>query len=183
MNLPIILTLIRLVLVPTFACVYYLPFERAKLYAAIIFALAAVTDMLDGYLARQWKQTSSFGAFLDPVADKLLVIAALLIVVHEAKHIWMVFIAGIIISREFIVSALREWLAILGSKIKIKVKEIAKVKTFMQMLGLFLLILSPDTKYHLIYQVGWLVLVISSILTVWSFYCYCKVVKSDLTLG
>jgi CDP-diacylglycerol--glycerol-3-phosphate 3-phosphatidyltransferase/cardiolipin synthase len=151
-NVPTMLTWLRIVLIPVFVVVFYLPTDPQKfgaipahwvnVTATIIFAIAAVTDWLDGYLARRWHQTSSFGAFLDPVADKLMVAAALIVLV-EFERVGAV-IALIIIGREIAISALREWMAGAGQRSSVGVAMIGKVKTAVQMIAiLFLLYWDP----------------------------------------
>jgi CDP-diacylglycerol--glycerol-3-phosphate 3-phosphatidyltransferase/cardiolipin synthase len=151
-NIPTMLTWLRILLIPVFVIVFYLPTDPQKfgaipahwvnVTATIIFAIAAVTDWLDGYLARRWHQTSSFGAFLDPVADKLMVAAALIVLV-EFERVGAV-IALIIIGREIAISALREWMAGAGQRSSVGVAMIGKVKTAAQMIAiLFLLYWDP----------------------------------------
>jgi len=132
LTLPNMITLARLASIPVFVAVFYMPFRGAALTAAAIFLLAGLTDMLDGYLARKLKQTSRFGAFLDPVADKLMVSAALIMLVQAHATIWLAAPAIVIISREITVSALREWMAEVGQRSKVAVSNIGKVKTVLQ---------------------------------------------------
>jgi len=132
LTLPNMITLARLASIPVFVAVFYMPFRGAALTAAVIFLVAGLTDMLDGYLARKLKQTSRFGAFLDPVADKLMVSAALIMLVQAHATIWLAAPAIVIISREITVSALREWMAEVGQRSKVAVSNIGKVKTVLQ---------------------------------------------------
>ena len=136
-NLPNLLTLLRIILIPVFIVVFYVPFEWAHVAAAIIFALASFTDWLDGYLARKLKQMSPFGAFLDPVADKLLVATSLLLLVGGRDINYITLPAIIIVGREIVISALREWMAEIGSRASVTVSYIGKVKTTVQMVALF----------------------------------------------
>ena len=114
LNLPTILTLLRIILIPFFIVAFYLPTEWGRSAAALLFVLAAFTDWLDGYLARKWDQTSPFGAFLDPVADKLMVAAALVLLVSDRPELLVAIPAIVIIGREIAISALREWMAEMG---------------------------------------------------------------------
>jgi len=147
-NIPTMLTWLRILLIPVFVIVFYLPTDPQRfgaipahwvnVTATVIFAVAAITDWLDGYLARRWQQTSSFGAFLDPVADKLMVAAALIVLV-EFERVGAV-IALIIIGREIAISALREWMAGAGQRSSVGVAMIGKVKTAVQMIAILFLL-------------------------------------------
>ena len=146
LNLPNILTLGRIALIPVFAVVFFLPFGWANVGAALIFALAAVTDWLDGYLARRMGLTSAFGAFLDPVADKLMVAVALVALLTVNSTPLFALAAAVIIGREIAVSALREWMAELGKRAKVAVNAIGKFKTAAQMVAILLLIHSRVSR-------------------------------------
>ncbi len=146
LTLPNLLTLARLASVPVLVLVFFLPFKSSPLIAAVIFAVAGITDAFDGYLARKMKLTSRFGAFIDPVADKLMVAVALLLLVHGHKTIWMTIPALVIISREILVSALREWMAELGKRANVAVSNMGKVKTIVQMVAITLLLYFPVEK-------------------------------------
>ncbi|PKO45704.1 MAG: CDP-diacylglycerol--glycerol-3-phosphate 3-phosphatidyltransferase [Betaproteobacteria bacterium HGW-Betaproteobacteria-22] len=147
-NIPTMLTWLRIILIPVFVIIFYLPTNPQEfgaipahwvnVTATIIFAVAALTDWLDGYLARRWNQTSSFGAFLDPVADKLMVAAALIVLV-EFERVGAV-VALIIIGREIAISALREWMAGEGQRSSVGVAMIGKVKTAVQMIAILFLL-------------------------------------------
>lgn len=170
-NLPNALTLARLILIPVFIIIYYLPLAWAHAAAAIIFAIASLTDWLDGYLARKWHQMSTFGAFLDPVADKLLVTSSLLILVGEYNLHYITLPAIIIVGREIVISALREWMAELGRRASIAVNFVAKVKTAMQMTAIALLLAySSYTSWWGL--LGVLLLYVAAILTLWSMGIY-----------
>ncbi len=175
MNLPNILTLTRIILIPIFVTVYYLPFETATVWATVIFALAAITDWLDGYLARKWQQTSAFGAFLDPVADKLIVSVALILLVQTYNSIWVTVAAAIIISREIVIAALREWMAELGLRSKIAVSMVGKLKTTAQMLALILLLYQQPIAGINLYWFGMICLGLAALLTLWSMYLYLRI--------
>ena len=148
MNIPNALTLLRIILIPVFVIVFYLPFKWNHLLACLIFSLAAVTDILDGYLARRLKQTSSLGAFLDPVADKLMVAVVLVLLVQRDPRIIMALPAAVIIGREITISALREWMAELGARSKVAVSIYGKIKTITQMVAIFLVLIRFPFSYY-----------------------------------
>ncbi|MDI1352420.1 MAG: CDP-diacylglycerol--glycerol-3-phosphate 3-phosphatidyltransferase, partial [bacterium] len=139
-SLPNLLTLLRIVLIPVFVIVFYLPFKHANAIAAGIFAAACFTDWLDGYLARKLHLMSPFGAFLDPVADKLIVSTSLLLLVGAKDINYITIPAIVIVGREIVISALREWMAEIGRRASVRVGYIGKVKTGLQMLALILLL-------------------------------------------
>lgn len=176
-NIPNILTWMRIVMIPLFVGVFYLPEAQMPapmrdLYAMLIFVLAAVTDWFDGYLARKWNQTSAFGAFLDPVADKLMVAAALIVLV-EFDRVGAI-VALIIIGREIAISALREWMAGIGQGQGVAVAMIGKIKTAAQMIAIpFLLYYRPITGIDA-KVVGTLLIYVAAILTLLSMAYYLK---------
>lgn len=173
LTLPTLLTLSRIVAIPLIVLVFYLPLAtpHANWIAAGLFVLFAITDWLDGYLARKLGQTSAFGAFLDPVADKFLVCAALLLLVHLQRI--DVFVALIIIGREIAISALREWMAQIGATRSVAVHMIGKVKTTVQMVAIpFLLFDGSVLGLFHARPVGQVLLWIAAILTVWSMVYY-----------
>ena len=181
LTLPNILTLLRIALIPCFVLVYYLPFEHARLCAAALFGIAAVTDWLDGYLARRLNQISKLGAFLDPVADKLMV-AVVLVVLLEARHsLWLVAPAAVIIGREIAVSALREWMAEIGARRKVAVSVLGKIKTALQMIALPLMILAgSDDMPPIIDPIAMVMLYAATIMTLWSMVAYLRLAWPDL---
>lgn len=181
MNVPNFLTLLRIILVPFLVLVFYLPFEWSYLVSAGIFAVAAVTDWFDGYLARRWNQTTPFGAFFDPVADKIMVATALCLLVDEFRAFWMTVPAMIIIGREIVISALREWMAELGKRTSVAVNMIGKLKTTAQMMAISLLLLSPIPLSGVIGFVGLGLLYASAVLTLWSMYVYLRAAWPDLS--
>ena len=170
-TLPNFLTLLRIILIPFFIVSFYLPFTWAHWLTAAIFLLAAITDWLDGYLARQLKQSSAFGAFLDPVADKLMVAAALVLIVSQYPQFWTAIAGIVVISREILISALREWMAELGKRASVKVSFIGKIKTTFQMVALVVL-LSQPTGYTPFVIFGFVMLGIAVVLTLWSMVLY-----------
>ncbi len=179
MNIPNILTSLRLLLIPCLVVVYYLPFQWSLLAAAAIFALAAVTDWLDGYLARKLDQSTAFGAFLDPVADKLMVAVALILLVETYAEIYLTLPAAIIVGREIVISALREWMAEIGKRGSVAVSMLGKVKTTLQMTSIFFLLLAePGTG---IAYFGLAALYGAAILTIWSMWLYLSASWGALT--
>jgi CDP-diacylglycerol---glycerol-3-phosphate 3-phosphatidyltransferase len=171
-NLPTWLTLFRVMLLPVMVAVFYVPFRGHNLTAAVVFVLAGFTDWLDGYLARRMNQTSAFGAFLDPVADKLMVAVTLFLLVESHRGGWpgivMAVTASVIVGREISVSALREWMAQIGEHATVKVAFIGKLKTVAQMVALVVLLLQHDAETLRLYHIGEALLVIAGILTIWS---------------
>ena len=177
LNIPILLTWLRIILIPMLAALYYLPgswipVTDRDLVATLIFMVAGATDWLDGYLARRWNETSAFGAFLDPVADKLMVAAALILLVHLGRV--DAIIAIIIIGREITISALREWMAQIGAHKSVAVSMIGKIKTTAQMSAIPLLlfyepILGVDVK-----ALGTWLVYVAAVLTLWSMGYYMR---------
>lgn len=183
MNLPTILTLIRLAAVPILVIVFYLPFYWANYVAAFIFAVAGFTDWLDGYLARNLSLHTSFGAFLDPVADKIIVAVALVLIVGQHWTIGMTIPAAIIIGREIVISALREWMAELGKRTNVSVLLVSKFKTALQMVAITLLLLYRPNMNAVLLYIGVGLLYIAVILTLWSMFRYLQAAWPDLTLS
>ena len=181
MSVPNTLTAIRIVLVPVLVVVFYLPFAWAPLACAAIFAVAAITDWADGFLARRLSQVSTFGAFLDPVADKLMVAVALVLLVQRDPTPWIAIPAGIIISREIVVSALRELMAELGQRATVAVATIGKVKTAAQMMALVLMLYRHDLGPVPMYWTGTLLLYAATALTIWSMVVYLRVAWPVMT--
>lgn len=177
LNIPTILTLFRVVLIPFFVVAFYLPINNASFICALIFVIAAITDWFDGFLARQLKQTTRFGAFLDPVADKVLVATALVLVTEYYHAWWITLPAAVMISREIIISALREWMAEIGKRSSVAVSWIGKVKTSAQMFSLVALLWHP---YPWAEIVGMIALYVAAILTLWSMLQYLQASRKDL---
>ncbi|MEX0731321.1 MAG: CDP-diacylglycerol--glycerol-3-phosphate 3-phosphatidyltransferase [Aquisalimonadaceae bacterium] len=174
LNLPNILTLGRIALIPVFGLVFLLPLAWANTAAASIFALAALTDWLDGYLARRLGQTSPFGAFLDPVADKLMVAVALVALVAVNPSPLFAVPAAIIICREIAVSALREWMAELGKRARVAVSTIGKFKTAAQMISIIMLLYNDPVFGIPMGALGLLLLYVAALLTLWSMVMYLR---------
>ncbi len=171
-TLPTMLTLLRIVFIPVFIAVFYLPYPWINEALAGIFALTAMTDWLDGYLARRLGQTSPFGAFLDPVADKLMVAVVLVFLVVRDPSPWMAIPAAVIIGREIAVSALREWMAEVGKGSRVSVNMIGKLKTTSQMLALGLLLYHEPLAGLPVETLGYVLLYIAVLLTLWSMSVY-----------
>ena len=171
-NAPNILTFVRIALIPLFVVVYYLPYEWAWPLSALIFALAGITDWLDGYLARRLNQTSAFGAFLDPVADKLMVAVALVMLVGQHHSIILAVPAMIIIGREIAISALREWMAEVGRRSSVAVQFIGKIKTTVQIVALLLLLYHHPFLGLPTHETGVVLINIAAGLTLWSMVVY-----------
>ncbi|GHA90703.1 CDP-diacylglycerol--glycerol-3-phosphate 3-phosphatidyltransferase [Modicisalibacter luteus] len=179
MNIPNLLTLARIVFIPLLVLLFYLPYAWSLPLTAVLFGLAAVTDWLDGYLARRWDQSTPFGAFLDPVADKVMVAVALALLIERYESIWLTLPALVIIGREIVISALREWMAEMGKRGSVAVSWIGKVKTTLQMVALLLLLGSiPDS---LIANIGVYTLYAAAILTLWSMYQYLRAAWPELS--
>ena len=175
LNIPTILTWFRIAAIPLFALVFYLPpGELMKPLACVVFTIAGLTDWLDGYLARRLNMMSKFGAFLDPVADKLMVTTTLVIIVQADPRLLVALIAAIIIGREFTISALREWMAELGARSVVAVSGFGKLKTIMQMVGLGMMIWTYDFYGLPIYDIGLSLLLISAGLTLYSMFVYIR---------
>lgn len=187
-NWPNVLTLVRISVIPLLVIFFYLPVSWGHAAAMIIFVFASITDWLDGYLARYLKQTTKLGAFLDPVADKLMVSVALVLIVAEPTFQFVdvtsavvsipTFVitipAAIIVAREMIVSALREWMAEIGKRASVAVSSLGKVKTTVQMLALIVLLYCDNTTSAPIVITGYTLLYVAAVLTIWSMLIYLK---------
>jgi cardiolipin synthase len=177
-NIPILLTWLRVALIPLVVGVYYLPehwlpVSDRNMASTLVFIVAAITDWFDGYLARRWNQTSAFGAFLDPVADKLMVAGALLVLVQLDRV--NAVIAFIIVGREITISALREWMAEIGARKSVAVSSLGKIKTAVQMVAIPML-LFHDVLFGVLdlHIAGEILLWIAGVLTVWSMFYYLR---------
>ena len=174
LTIPTWLTLARIALIPVLVVVYYLDYRWTNVAATTIFVFASITDWLDGWIARRYQQYSAFGAFLDPVADKLMVAVALVITVQYHHTVWMALWASVIIGREIAVSALREWMAELGQRAKVAVATVGKIKTIVQMVAItFLLWREPILGFD-IYTIGQWLLFAAAFLTIWSAGIYMR---------
>ena len=181
-TIPNFLTLLRIVLIPVFVVAFYLPgYEWQHVVTTAIFCIAGISDWLDGYFARKLNQQSAFGSFLDPVADKLMVATALVLLVAASPGIYMAIPAAIIIGREITISALREWMASVGDKAKVKVSMIGKIKTTAQMLSIGMLLYHEPVGLFPTREVGYTLLYLAAILTLWSMVIYLQASWATLT--
>jgi CDP-diacylglycerol--glycerol-3-phosphate 3-phosphatidyltransferase len=183
-NLPIALTLFRIVLVPPIM-VFLISSSRVNvLIAAVIFIAASITDWLDGRMARRWNQVTRLGTLLDPVADKLLVAVALVMLLRDDPRSVMGVLVAVIIGREITISALREWLAELGQRARVAVGMLGKLKTVFQMTAIGLMLWQTPLGPIPIYQIGYMLLFLASALTIWSMISYLRaawpVMRDDL---
>ena len=181
-NIPNLLTFFRILLIPAFVIAFYVPSKFGNMVAAFIFIVASLTDWVDGYLARNLNQTTRFGAFLDPVADKLVISVALILLVAELGKAYIAVPAAVIIGREITISALREWMAEIGKRASVAVSYIAKIKTALQMLAVSLLLLyCPKCGDGHVLLISGLVLLYSAAgMTLWSMYMYIRIAWPDL---
>ena len=185
-----ILTVARIIMIPLVVVLFYMPQPWAKAATGWVFILAAVTDSLDGYLARKLGQISALGAFLDPVADKLMVAVALILLVSYDPplleliefnpHTLIALTATVIVGREITISALREWMAEVGARAKVAVSSIGKVKTIFQMTGLSMMLFREDVWFIPAFEMGFYCLVAAAALTLWSMIVYLRAAWPDL---
>lgn len=172
LNIPTILTLFRIAVIPVLIATFYLPVPGARTFSAIVFMIAAFSDWLDGYLARKLNQSSRFGEFLDPVADKLMVTTVLVMLLQENPTFLFMLSTVVIIGREITISALREWMAEIGQRTSVAVSMIGKIKTAVQMLAITLLLYKDPIFDISAHFVGLMTLYISVFLTLWSMIKY-----------
>lgn len=168
LTIPTALTLFRILLIPVLVLVFYWQHPWANILACAVFAIGAITDWLDGWIARRYDMFSAFGAFLDPVADKLAVTVALFLIVQAHPTAWMALIAAVIVGREITISALREWMAELGARAAVKVGALGKIKTIVQMVAICFLLFREDLLGLPIFVIGEWLLAIAAALTLWS---------------
>jgi CDP-diacylglycerol--glycerol-3-phosphate 3-phosphatidyltransferase len=174
LTIPTLLTLFRILLIPVLVVVFYLPYGWTNFAATAVFVIGALTDWLDGWIARRYGMYSAFGAFLDPVADKLAVAVALVLIVQHHHTMFMALIAAVIIGREITISALREWMAEIGQKARVKVAAVGKLKTIVQMVALSMLLFREDLFGLPIFLIGEGLLAVAAALTLWSGYAYVR---------
>lgn len=174
LNAPTLLTLLRILLIPVLVVLFFLPGDLARTLAACVFLLAAVTDWADGYLARKLHQWSAFGEFLDPVADKLMVAVVLILLVQDHPDVLFAIMASVIVGREITISALREWMAVLGESTRVRVAMIGKAKTVVQMVALFMLLYAHPIAGLPTYQLGYWLLATAAVLTLVSMVLYVR---------
>ncbi|ACV26367.1 CDP-diacylglycerol--glycerol-3-phosphate 3-phosphatidyltransferase [Kangiella koreensis] len=180
-NLPNVLTAFRILLVPLFVIFFYIDSSVARWITLGIFCFAAATDWLDGFLARRMNIESPFGAFLDPVADKLMVAITLILLVEREGSLLLAIPAMVIIGREITISALREWMAEVGNRAVVGVSVIGKLKTLSQMFAIFLFLLAPPSVFGLPKTFGFVFIWLSALLTLWSMFSYLKAAWPYLT--
>ncbi|MCP4471032.1 MAG: CDP-diacylglycerol--glycerol-3-phosphate 3-phosphatidyltransferase [Gammaproteobacteria bacterium] len=173
-TLPTLITLFRMALIPLFVLVFYLPFNWANIAATSIFAIACFSDWVDGYLARSMQQETSFGAFLDPVADKLMVVVIIVLLVEAHPSIYVALPSVVIVAREISISALREWMAQLGSSATVKVSFVGKTKTVSQMFALGFMIFAEPFLDLPIFEIGLAIYYLAAILTLLSMVIYLR---------
>lgn len=182
-TLPNTLTLVRIALIPVFVLTYVVFADDMLWISAVLFASAALTDWLDGYLARRLEQRTAFGAFLDPVADKLIVVTALVLLIESHSNLVMTLPGLIIVGREIIISALREWMAEMNRRGLVDVIWLGKIKTAVQMIAIVVLIANPPSLAIPWVIVGMLLLYVAALMTLWSMFLYLKAAWPTLREG
>lgn len=173
-NIANILTWIRIAAIPVVVYCFFNAMEMSRPIAGIVFAVAAITDLLDGYIARRLGQTSKFGEFLDPVADKLMVAVALVLLVQGDPRTTVALVAAVIIGREITVSALREWMASIGERRSVAVSLGGKIKTTLQMCGITFMLYQHEAFGIDIYHLGFVLLLAAAGMTLWSMFVYLR---------
>jgi CDP-diacylglycerol---glycerol-3-phosphate 3-phosphatidyltransferase len=179
-TVPNLLTALRIVLIPLIVGLFYLPYGWGDVVAGVLFAVAGITDTLDGYVARRLGQVSHLGTFLDPVADKLIVATALVLIVSRNPAWYVTLTAAVIIGREIAISALREWMAEIGARQKVAVSALGKFKTIAQIVGLSMMLFYEDLLGLPIYKMGLALTVVAAVLTLWSMSIYLKAAWPEL---
>lgn len=179
-TIPNLLTGLRIVLIPAIVALFYLPYHWSDMACGLLFALAGITDTFDGYLARRLGQVSPLGAFLDPVADKLIVAVALVLIVSRDPAWYITLTAAVIIGREIAISALREWMSEIGARTKVAVSSMGRFKTIVQVTGLSMMLFRQDLWGLPIYDLGLALTVLAAVLTLWSMVAYLQAAWPDL---
>ena len=179
-NVPNTLTWLRIAAIPLIVLLFYMPYPWADPAAGLLFAAAGITDSLDGYLARRLGQTSRLGAFLDPVADKLIVAVALVLLVSKDTRALVVITAAVIIGREITISALREWMAEIGQRRKVAVSQLGKYKTILQIIGLAMMLFRWDLFGLPTYMIGVVLTEIAAAATLVSMAAYLRAAWPEL---
>jgi CDP-diacylglycerol---glycerol-3-phosphate 3-phosphatidyltransferase len=174
MTIPTLLTIARMVMIPVFIVVYIIPAGWSHPAAAALFGIAAITDWFDGYLARRWNQTTRFGAFLDPVADKLIIVSALVLLIGSHGNLLLSLPALVIIGREIVVSALREWMAEMNRRGLVAVSWMGKIKTIAQIVATVVLLAYPPDPNLLMVAIGYVLMYVAAALTLWSMAVYLR---------
>ena len=173
-TLPTMLTLFRIALLPVMVVVFFAGFRGANIAASGVFIAAALTDWLDGWIARRYGMYSAFGEFLDPVADKLMVTTTLFLLVQDNPTVTLTILAAIIVGREITISALREWMAGIGERTRVKVAGIGKIKTIAQLVALVVLLYQKDLDTLGLFHLGEVLLGLAAALTIWSGIVYLR---------
>ena len=179
-TIPNLLTGLRIGLIPVIVGLFYLPYHWSDMACGLLFAVVGITDAFDGYLARKLGQTSRLGAFLDPVADKLIVATALVLIVSKDPRWYVTLTAAVIIGREVGISALREWMAEIGARQKMKVTGVAKFKTIVQIVGLSMMLFREDIFGLPVYLAGLGLTMLAAVLTLWSMVVYLHAAMPEL---
>ncbi len=179
-TIPNLLTALRIALIPVIVGLYYLPYHWSDMACGLLFAVVGITDAFDGYLARKLGQVSRLGAFLDPVADKLIVATALVLIVAKNPTWYVTLAAAVIIGREIAISALREWMAEIGARHKMKVSAVAKFKTIVQIVGLSMMLFREDLFGLPVYWAGLALTALAAVLTLWSMAAYLRAAWPEL---
>jgi CDP-diacylglycerol--glycerol-3-phosphate 3-phosphatidyltransferase len=174
LNLPTVLTLLRILIIPVLMLVFYLPYGWSNEVVVGLFIVAGITDWADGWIARRYSMMSPFGAFLDPVADKLLVAVALVLIVQRYPEIGLAVGAAIILGREITISALREWMAEIGQRARVKVSVVGKSKTVFQMVAIGFLLYGEPLLNLPVMMIGRVLLWVAAVLTIWSMVIYLR---------
>lgn len=182
-TIPNLLTAIRIALIPAIIVLFYIPYHWSDIACGLMFAIAGITDSFDGYLARKLGQVSPLGAFLDPVADKLIVVTALVLIVSKDPRWFVTLTAVVIIGREIAVSALREWMSEIGARHKVQVSGVAKFKTIVQIIGLSMMLFREDLLGLPIYSIGLWFTILAAVLTLWSMIAYLVAAAPELRSG
>jgi CDP-diacylglycerol--glycerol-3-phosphate 3-phosphatidyltransferase len=183
MNTPILLTILRIALIPVFVVVYIWPATWTNVAAAAVFGLAALTDWLDGYLARRLGQTTRFGAFLDPVADKLVVVSAIVMMVGDHANVWLTLPGLVIVGREIVVSALREWMAEMNRRGVVAVGRFGKLKTGLQIAAILVLLAFPPGSHPYLVLLGYVLIYAAALMTLGSMVMYLRAAWPTLREG
>jgi CDP-diacylglycerol--glycerol-3-phosphate 3-phosphatidyltransferase len=179
-TIPNLLTALRIAMIPAVVVLFFLPYPWADMACGLTFAAAGITDTFDGYLARRLGQVSPLGEFLDPVADKLIVATALVLIVSQNPQWYVTLTAAVIIGREIAISALREWMSEIGSRHKVAVSGLGKFKTIAQIVGLSMMLFRQDFLFLPTYAIGLALTVLAAALTLWSMVAYLKLAWPDL---
>ena len=171
-GLPNVITIARILLVPLFVLTYLSQWQHSYLATAVLFGLAAFTDWLDGYLARRLDQTTPFGAFLDPVADKLIVVTALVLLIGHHSNLWLTIPGLVIVGREIVISALREWMAEMNRSVAVAVSMLGKIKTTLQMIAIAVLLANPPDLESVWVMIGYVLVYVAAFMPLWSMAVY-----------